>query len=150
MTQDVDIVIQLDPEIDVYAFCQEFPERFPVDEALVREALRERSLFQVVDQKTFFKVDFHIGELVPGELARSQEVRLSPDLTVPLISKEGAILSKLHWIRLGSHKSRRDVLMILLGDDPVDDVYLREQADRLGLSTLLEEMQQKAAEQSPP
>jgi hypothetical protein len=148
MTQDVDIVIQLDTDLDVSEFCQQFPERFPVDDTLVREALREGSLFQVVDQKTFFKVDLHIGELVPGEMARSREVRLSPDLTVPLISKEGAILSKLHWIRLGSHKSRRDVLMILLGDDPVDEAYLKEQAYSLGLSELLEEMQQKAAEQS--
>jgi hypothetical protein len=148
MTQDVDIVVQLDPEIDVPAFCQQFPERFPLDEALVRAALREGSLFQVVDQQTFFKVDFHIGELVPGEMARSQEVRLSPDLTVPLISKEGSILSKLHWIRLGSHRSRRDVLMILRGDDPVDESYLREQAHRLGLSALLEEMMQKASDQA--
>ncbi len=148
MTQDVDIVIQLDPDIDVHAFCQQFPERFPIDEASLREALREGTLFQVLDQETFFKVDFHIGELVPGEIARSREIRLSPNLTVPLISKEGSILSKLHWIRLGSHKSRRDVVMILLGDDPVDETYLKEQANRLGLSTLLEEMRQKAAEQT--
>jgi hypothetical protein len=145
MTQDIDIVIQLDPALNVHEFCQRFPERFPLDEAFLEEALREDTLFQVVDQTTFFKIDFHVGELVPGEMKRSVSVQVAPDLTVPLISKEGAILSKLHWIRLGSYKSRRDVIMILRGDDPVDEDYLMEQAHRLGLGELLEEMKHEAS-----
>lgn len=140
MTQDVDIVIALDAEMDIVAFCQQFPDRFPVDEDFVREALREGSLFQILDQETFIKIDLHIGEIVPGEMARSRPVAIAPGLTVPMISKEGAILSKLNWFRLGSSKSRRDAVMMLLGEEETDRDYLERQAAALGLRDLLVEV----------
>jgi len=64
------------------------------------------------------KADFHVGESVPGELERSREATLFEGLTVRLVSKEDAIISKLLWLQRGSAKSRNDVLGMLLDPAP--------------------------------
>ncbi len=56
-----------------------------------------------------------------------------PGLVAPLVCKEDAILSKLLWIKQGSHKSRHDVTMMLCRDEDLDRASLRQQAARLGL-----------------
>ena len=55
-------------------------------------------------------------------------------LTVPLVAKEDAILSKLLWIKLGSGKSKRDVIQMLKNPEDLDFSQLRLQAARLGLA----------------
>ena len=59
------------------------------------------------------KVDLHVGENVPGEYEHVVNVEILSGVYGPLISKEDAVLSKLLWIKKGSHKSRQDVQMIL-------------------------------------
>jgi hypothetical protein len=53
------------------------------------------------------------------------------------VSKEDAILSKLLWIKQGSHKASHDVKMMLRRDEDLDAALLRERAASLGLDDLL-------------
>jgi len=101
-------------------------------------------LLACIYEQTFFKVDFHVGEAIPGELTRTRQQEIAPGVTVPLVNKEDAILSKLLWIRQGSGKSRQDVLSMLRRRSPLDQEYLRMQAERLGVAELLTEMREQA------
>ncbi len=83
------------------------------------------------------KIDFHVGEKIPGELARSTCSEIFPGLVAPIVSKEDAILSKLVWIKQGSHKAIHDVKMMLKRSDDLDAALLRERAASLGLDDLL-------------
>jgi hypothetical protein len=89
------------------------------------------------------KVDFHVGEKIPGELNRTSLREISPGLTAPLVSKEDAILSKLLWIQQGSGKSRHDVIEMLKRDEDLDRACLRERAATIGLGELLAEFEKE-------
>lgn len=93
-------------------------------------------------RELLIKVDFHIGEAIPGELTRSRVIEVAPGLQVRMVSKEDAILSKLLWIKKGSHKSRNDVTMMLRAPPPVDVVYIEKQADALNVADLWQEIKQ--------
>ena len=65
---------------------------------------RVDGLFQAIDQQSMIKIDFHVGGSIPGELDRSTQREIAPGLIAPLVSKEDAIVSKLLWIKQGSHR----------------------------------------------
>ena len=91
------------------------------------------------------RIDFHVGEKIPGELSRSTRQQILPNLTVPLVAKEDAILSKLLWIRLGSGKSKRDVIQMLKGKEDINRTHFREQALKLGLAKELHAIEEAVA-----
>lgn len=138
LTQDLDLVIQIegDPP-EVRGLLDGLSSGYLINESAVREAVRTRRLFQAIDQESLIKVDFHVGEKIPGELGRSQSRELFPGLVVPLVSQEDAILSKLIWLQHGSHKAEQDVKMMLKRDEDLDREALQERAAALGLDGLL-------------
>ena len=91
------------------------------------------------------KIDFHVGEKIPGELQRTRYQEVAADLTVPLVAKEDAILSKLLWIQLGSGKSKRDVIQMLKNPEDLDLSRLHLQAARLGLADELSRIEEAVA-----
>ncbi len=36
------------------------------------DAIEGRALFQAIDEASMLKIDFHVGEKIPGELGRSR------------------------------------------------------------------------------
>jgi len=86
------------------------------------------------------KIDFHVGEAIPGELDRSISREFFPGISIPFVSKEDAILSKLLWIKKGSHKSRQDVAIMLRTPTPLDREALEQRAISLGVYDLLQEL----------
>ena len=107
------------------------------------DAVKERRLFQALDNETFVKVDFHVGEGIPGELSRSRVVKIKEGLEVPMVSREDAILSKLLWIKQGSGKSSADVTAMLRRTEPVDVEYVERQAEALGVGEIWRELRGK-------
>src|SRR3954453_19948549 len=93
-------------------------------------------------RRAMIKIDFHVGEKIPGELQRSTRQELIPGLTIPLVSREDAILSKLLWIQLGSEKSKRDVMKMLGDAEDLDWARLRGEALKLGLATELSRIEE--------
>jgi hypothetical protein len=119
---------------------EELRKVFTVTPDALMDAIVRGGVGQALDLTTGVKIDLYMREGVPGELSRSVERELAPGFQVRVVSLEDALLSKLMWIRKGSHRSRRDVQWLL-------DVLTEEQrrnversAAELGLLTLLNEV----------
>jgi hypothetical protein len=141
LTQDLDLVIQIAADQpQVRGLLDSLSSGYLINEAAAQEAIRTRRLFQAIDQESLIKIDFHVGEKIPGELERSQTRELFPGLAAPLVSQEDAILSKLIWLQHGSHKAEHDAKMMLKRDEDLDRATLQERAAALGLDGLLAEI----------
>jgi hypothetical protein len=148
-TQDLDLVIQLNrAETDRVAAALE--QDFHVDKEAIEEAVRLNSVFQALDKETLIKIDFHVGEAVPGELGRTVWLKFSGEEEYPVVSKEDALLSKLLWIEKGSHKSRADVIGMLLASEPFDKAFVRSMAAELGVEKLFDRLNREADLDSGP
>ncbi len=145
-TQDIDLVIQLSvdsPETE--ALMERLSVDYYINRQSVLDAIRQKRLFQALDRETAIRIDFHVGEKIPGELSRSTRQQILPNLTVPLVAKEDAILSKLFWIQMGSGKSIRDAIQMLKGKEDINRAHLREQALKLGLAKELHAVEEAVA-----
>jgi hypothetical protein len=141
LTQDIDIVIKLD-EKTVEHVLAGLAQGFITSDQAARDAVAQRKLFQALDRKTSLKLDFHTACAIPGELDRSIRTALVSGLSVPLVSKEDAIVSKLRWIQMGSAKSRDDVRAMLIDQTTlVDQELLLSLAKQLGVEALLREIE---------
>ena len=100
------------------------------------DAIERNGLFQAIDELSMIKIDFHVGEKIPGELSAAIVREIIPGLMAPLVSKEDAILSKLLWIQTGSHKSRHDVIEMLKRDEDLDRARPRGTCHDPGASTI--------------
>jgi hypothetical protein len=150
-TQDLDLVIQLSAHRpETRALLNRLSSGYLIHEQAAREAIQSNGLFQAIDEASLVKIDFHVGEKIPGELERSKRREVVPGVMAPLVSKEDAILSKLLWIRLGSNKARHDVTMMLKRPEELDRAVLHERAATLGLGDLLTEFEEGSGSHSEP
>jgi len=144
-TQDVDVVIEPCSDSPVsHRLIAALSRRFLLSDEAAREALRTRQMFRAIDSETLIKVDLYTAVCIPGELSRSVRHPISPNLDMPVVSREDAILSKLLWIRRGSEKSRHDVIGMLLNPAPFDHGYLNSAARALGVGELLDDLRGEA------
>jgi len=146
-TMDVDLVADLEPS-HVDAFVAAIGDGYYADAGMIREALRERSSFNLIHNATVFKVDVFVPKDRPYDreaLARRARDRIEGhggSGEVYVASAEDTILAKLEWFRLGGETSERqwnDVLGVLeVQGDALDRAYLERWASELGVAALLE------------
>lgn len=112
----------------------------------VRQAVRDRSCFHIINTATAFKVDVFVRKERPFErpLMRRRAAYEFPDSlerAVNLVTPEDIILLKLEWYRLGGEVSDRqwsDILGVLrVQADRLDSLYLDRWATDLGVEDLL-------------
>jgi hypothetical protein len=137
-TQDIDVVISLHPGSTLSSFLKELEGSFYIDDQSILKAVENQKMFQALHMETMLKIDFHVGEMIPGELSRSKTLELLPETIAPVVSIEDSILSKLSWINKGSHKSRNDVIMMLKLNPDIDNSYLDTQSKKMCLYQILE------------
>lgn len=144
-TEDVDIVADLKIE-KVVLLLQSLQPRFYVSEDAVRDAIRYKRSFNLIDNESLGKVDIFILKdnafpQIEFQRRRSQLVRQNPDRMLVLPTPEDIILQKLTWYRMTKNESQRqwrDVLGVLkLQGDRLDFEYLQKWALELELSDLL-------------
>ncbi|MCH8922312.1 MAG: F0F1 ATP synthase subunit alpha, partial [Planctomycetes bacterium] len=114
-TLDIDIVI--DPTAgQLDDFLQSLGDDYYVSTETARQALRDRSMFNVIAYKTGWKADLIVRKDRPfsvAELARRQETRLQ-GVTAFVATAEDVILSKLEWAKQGeSERQLRDVAGVI-------------------------------------
>lgn len=140
MTQDIDIVIdRVGTTANIERLVSEIQSAgYFADEQGIRNAIHGGKPFQLLDQVEVLKLDVYPRELVPGELSRSVLAEVFPGSSIAIVSRPDAALSKLIWIKRGSHKSRHDLRQIVRRLSEEENVFLRTQALQLELTDLLD------------
>lgn len=145
-TQDVDIVAHLRPE-NVESFVAALEAEFYLDEPAIRQAISQRSSFNLIHLETFFKADIFVAgsdRVIREEMQRRQPFRLDGETAAEIIvaSPEDIVVQKLYWYRLGDHVSDRqwlDALGVLqVRGRNLDREYMAHVAAGLGVVDLLE------------
>lgn len=136
-THDIDIVIDpsaaaLDQLVGALS-----PDEYYVDLDAARDALRRRSLFNIIDMATGWKVDLIVRKDRPfsiDELARRQPAELL-GVAVSVATPEDVIIAKLEWSKLAaSERQLQDVAGILdLHPHDLDIAHIDRWVTELGL-----------------
>jgi hypothetical protein len=135
-TADIDIVIDTDAEGLDRLLAGFDPARFYVDPDTARDALRRRSMFNVIDMESGWKLDFVIRKARPFSIEEVSRRRPGELLGVPVFiaSPEDVVISKLEWAKAsGSERQLRDVAEVLAGQPELDTAYIERWVDELGL-----------------
>ncbi|MBN1836035.1 MAG: hypothetical protein JW820_09310 [Spirochaetales bacterium] len=143
-TQDVDLVV--DPNAQsLTRFVRSATARaYYIDDQDAREALERRSMFNLIDTDSGYKLDLILRKERPysvEEFARRRPTTIS-GVRAYVVSPEDAILSKLEWAREGgSERQFLDALGIaVIQRRDLDLRYLRRWAGELNVSDVLERL----------
>ena len=130
MTRDIDLVINIEPS-DTETFIGAFREGFYVSPEAVTEAVRQRSMFNLIHNESLVKIDFVVRKDTTyrkAEFDRRRQVRLE-HAEVFVVSKEDLIISKIYWAQESrSEMQQQDVqnLMATGYDDECLERWLKE------------------------
>jgi hypothetical protein len=144
-TFDIDIVAAIQPG-HVSLLVKLLEEEYYIDAQMIRDAIRNRSSFNLIYLDTMFKIDVFIPKSQPyaqQELHRTVPTSLGDDThTFYISSPEDTILNKLDWYKMGSCTSNRqweDILGVLhRQNQALDFAYLHHWASDLRVADLLE------------
>jgi hypothetical protein len=144
MTRDIDLVIELSEE-DIHRVVQLFQDEYYIDRDMVQQAVRNRSMFNMIHNALVVKVDCVVrkdSDYRREEFARRRPVAIAGQ-QVFLVAPEDLILSKLDWAKESRSQTQLgDVRNLLKSVQGLDTTYLNHWALRLGLGTLLQEVSQ--------
>lgn len=151
-TNDIDLIIA-PTERQLNIFVQSLGEDYYVSPEAAQEAIRNWSMFNVIDYKAGWKADviirkrrpFSVEEFkrrMPGEIAGVQ---------IFVVSPEDAILSKLEWSKAGESECQfRDAQGIAVVQwKTLDKKYLHKWARELDVKDLLENLLKNAERLQP-
>jgi hypothetical protein len=137
-TRDLDLVI--DPRLDQLnqLLGALDAEHYYVDPDVARDALRRRSMFNIIEIATGWKLDLVIRKARPFSIEEMQRRTVTKILgmDVPTATAEDTIIAKLEWAKLGaSDRQLEDVAGILRvrGGD-LDFDYIERWVTELGLA----------------
>lgn len=155
-TNDVDVIAIL-TEDAARELVAQLGEDFYADAEVAAEAARSRSSFNIIDNRSFIKIDVFVpavGPLGTGQLDRLRMLEILPGVRpLPILGPEDVILQKLRWYTLGggvSDRQWRDIVSVLrISDDAIDQAYLDDVAKREGLTAVLERARDDAKAGNP-
>ena len=148
-TQDVDIVVDMDACKDRKSLLLDLKKEFYVDQSAFDEAIQMNSMFQILDMNTMLRADIYTASLLPRRFDNVVRAEIVDGVSLPIATPEDSILSKLHWVKLGSGRSRKDVVAMLRVQENLDNDYLESTAEQLGVKTILDELRQIAESYDP-
>lgn len=143
-TNDVDVIAALDiPRARDLA--NRLAGNYYADADAAADAARRRASFNVIDNRSFIKIDVFVpppGPMGLGQLDRRCEIDLFAGARrVFVLGAEDTVLQKLRWYELGgavSDRQWRDIVSIVrMSGARLDDAYLDEVARDAELAELL-------------
>ncbi|MBA3395239.1 MAG: hypothetical protein H0T89_21505 [Deltaproteobacteria bacterium] len=148
-TQDLDLVIDPTEQQLELLLAALPPDRFYVDPDVAREALRRRTMFNVIEMLTAWKLDLVICKARPFSLEemRRREVVSIMAIAVNIATAEDTIIAKLEWSKAsGSERQLEDVAGILrVRGENLDRAYIQRWVDELGLAAQWQLAQRRSA-----
>lgn len=136
MSMDIDFVIELN-QANVADFLGIFKSGYYMNEETVRQEIKRKGMFNVIDHRSGLKMDFIVRKDTEyRRLEFSRKIRkLLEDIPVWMVSPEDLIISKIEWIQqLQSEKQSFDIRM-LLATPGIDKSYINFWCDKLNLKT---------------
>jgi len=136
-TQDIDFVIEADVD-RLRRFVESLPpDRYYVDEGAALDALRDRSMFNVLDRVGGWKIDLVIRkdrEFSRMEFSRRQGGKLA-GRSIEVVTAEDLVIAKLEWAKAGrSERQLNDAAGILAVQAArLDRDYVQRWVRELGL-----------------
>jgi hypothetical protein len=141
MTRDIDLVVECQTA-DAVRIADLFQADCYVDGDAVSQAIRTRTLFNVIHSEWITKADFIVrkdDEFRQLEFERRRRFNVD-DVPVWVVSAEDLILSKLRWAAdTGSEMQKGDVRHAINTIQELDRHYLEQWAEYLGVRGLLDE-----------
>jgi predicted nucleotidyltransferase len=138
MTRDIDIVIEIN---DIESFYNTFKNEYYIDKITVGNAVRDRSMFNIIHLKEAIKIDFIIKkdtEYRKIEFERRKQVDIDGS-KVSIVSIEDLIISKLLWSRQSRSDFQINDIKNLL-KEKIDLKYLEEWVGKLGIEGFYREI----------
>lgn len=145
-TLDADMVADIRLE-QVTPFLNALGDAWYADEHAIREAIGNRSSFNLIHFDTAMKVDVFVPKrrrFETGQFTRAirTAVAVGSEIEVPVCSAEDIVTVKLEWFRSGHELSERqwaDIVGVLrVNAGHLDQELMRQSAVELGVADLLE------------
>ncbi|MCA9448202.1 MAG: nucleotidyl transferase AbiEii/AbiGii toxin family protein [Candidatus Omnitrophica bacterium] len=131
-TEDLDLVVSISLN-QAEGLFSALESAFRIDQEEMMDAVSDERIFQALDEDTFVKIDFHVGEKIPGAADRAIETTIFGVGPLWVVSKEDAIVSKVFWVSLGSARSEKDIANMLIDSSPVDLALVENLCEQLGI-----------------
>jgi hypothetical protein len=145
-TMDVDIVADIDTR-HIPALKQHLENDYYIDEDMIKEAILNKSSFNLIHLETVLKIDVFIYKDDPYQrnaIQRKLKDTLeedNSDTTFYFSSPEDIIINKLIWYKMGGEVSDRqwlDVIgVIKVQGESLDKSYLKDWSQKLQILELL-------------
>ena len=135
-TRDYDFVVNLKPE-HINELLKHFKEGYYINDESVKEAIRKKSMFNIIDHKSGYKADFVILNDEPfrqTEFRRQKKMKFL-DMIISVVSPEDLLLSKLIWIQEIQSGVQMEDIKLLSEVEGLDWDYIKNWITELNLKT---------------
>lgn len=150
LTNDIDIVAGIRDE-HIPDLLAAFPaDDFYLSEEAIKEAIQRQSQFNIIHPTSGLKVDVIIRKETPfdrSRFARARVIRPAEPYEASFAAAEDVIIKKMEYYREGgSEKHLRDITgMLKVSPQEIDEAYIAEWAERLGLLPIWEMIKRRMA-----
>jgi hypothetical protein len=136
MTRDIDIIIELNKE-DIDMFYDIFAGHAYIDKLTVEEEVKRRGMFNVIDHRTGYKIDFMLKKFSEYRETEFERRQFTTTFGFPMwvVSLEDLILSKIIWIQEYQSERQIEDVKNLLRNDKADMAYIQVWCQKLSLNT---------------
>jgi hypothetical protein len=150
-TNDIDLIATLS-ESQARDLVARLGPSYYADGDAAADAARRKSCFNVIDKRSFIKLDVFIppaGRLGAGQLDRRVKLDIFSGMgAVPVLGPEDVVLQKLRWFQIGgevSDRQWRDIISVLRGvGREMDAAYMEDVCQKENLGELLLRAQKDA------
>ena len=135
-TRDYDFVVNLKPE-HINELLINFREGYYLNDESIKEAIRKKSMFNIIDHKSGYKADFVILNDEPfrqTEFRRQKKMKFL-DMIISVVSPEDLLLSKLIWIQEIQSGVQMEDIKLLSEVEGLDWDYIKNWITELNLKT---------------
>lgn len=148
-TNDIDLVVAIKSETVPELLAAFPPPKFYLNEHSITQAMERKGCFNLIDVMSGDKVDFWMLTGDPFDQSRFSRKYIEEvmEMRVVVSSPEDTILAKLRWAKMsgGSEKQFTDALRVYeVQFAKLDMDYLKSWAEKLGVKSLLQRLQEEA------